>query len=85
MYPTPFLAQLLERDSSLLRRIWTALNAIPADQLLSEGRLYGGGLHKLEPRELAQVDASSIFSMIQIPKAKAVGQQLGMFDAGDCQ
>lgn len=85
MYPTPFLGQLLERDSSLLRRIWTALNAIPADQLVGEGRLYGGGLHKLEPKELAQVDASSIFSMIQIPKAKAVGQQLGMFDAGDYQ
>jgi hypothetical protein len=84
MYPTPFLARLLECDSSLLRRIWTALNAIPAAQLLGEGRLYGGGLHKLEPKELAQVDASSIFSMIQIPKATAVGQQLGMFDAGDC-
>ena len=64
MYPTPFLAELLKYDSSLLRRIWAALNAIPADQLLGEGRLYGGGLHKLEPKELAQVDASSIFSKL---------------------
>jgi adenine-specific DNA-methyltransferase len=85
MYPSPFLVQLLDRDCSMLRRIWTALNAIPADQLLGEGRLYGGGLHKLEPRELGQVDASSIFSMLQVAKATAAGPQLCIFDVGDRQ
>jgi methylase of polypeptide subunit release factors len=87
MYPTPFLSQLLKCDSSLLRRIWTALNAIPAEQLLAEGRLYGGGLHKLEPGELAQLDASSIFSELTLTQATAAGQQLRIFegDAADIQ
>ncbi len=34
------------------------------EQLLSEGRVYGGGLHKLEPRELANVDATAIAELI---------------------
>lgn len=55
MYPTPLLARALADDPSLLRRIWQMLNELTPDQLLGEGRVYGGGLHKLEPRELAQV------------------------------
>ena len=60
MYPTPTLARAIEKDSTLLRRIWEVLNKMPPERLLGEGRVYGGGLHKLEPRELANVDASAI-------------------------
>jgi len=45
---------------NLLRRVWEALNTLTPGQLLSEGRVYGGGLHKLEPKELANVDATVI-------------------------
>jgi adenine-specific DNA-methyltransferase len=79
MYPTPLLARSLERDPSLIRRIWQVLNAISPEQLLSEGRVYGGGLHKLEPRELANVDASTISRLIPEFSKPVSTLQLDMF------
>jgi adenine-specific DNA-methyltransferase len=55
MYPTERLAGALERDPSALRQVWSLLRGLAPDRLLGEGRVYGGGLHKLEPRELAHV------------------------------
>lgn len=55
MYPTPFLQERLTSDPALLDRVWQQLNAIVPEVLLGEGRVYGGGLHKLEPKELAKV------------------------------
>ena len=71
MYPTPLLARALRGDPDLIRRIWRVLNQIPVNELLGEGRVYGGGLHKLEPKELANVPASSIADLLSdscIPK-----------------
>ena len=33
-------------------------------QLLGEGRVYGGGLHKLEPKELGNVVAAAIAELL---------------------
>jgi adenine-specific DNA-methyltransferase len=55
MYPTPALQARLEREPELLDSIWEQLNEIAPEDLLGEGRVYGGGLHKLEPKELAKV------------------------------
>lgn len=64
MYPTPVLARALARDSTLIRRVWKALNELTPDELLGEGRVYGGGLHKLEPRELANVPVPGVADFI---------------------
>jgi len=72
MYPKTALAAALSRDSGLIRRVWQALNEITPDQLLSEGRVYGGGLHKLEPKELANVPVPQIAALLPhgSPRAK---------------
>jgi adenine-specific DNA-methyltransferase len=64
MYPTPALAETLAGDPTLIRRVWKALNRITPDQLLGEGRVYGGGLHKLEPKELANVPVPEIADIL---------------------
>ncbi len=55
MYPSQPLAGVLERDPAAIREVWSMLRAIEPEELLGEARVYGGGLHKLEPRELARV------------------------------
>lgn len=83
MYPTPLLARAMTSDPSLIRRVWAALNEITPDQLLDEGRVYGGGLHKLEPRELANVDASAIAELVPDARGQVSAEQLEMFDNDD--
>ncbi len=60
LYPTAAVAQAMERDPSLQNKAWQALNGIHPDALLGEGRVYGGGLHKLEPKELGNVPSAAL-------------------------
>ncbi len=64
MYPTRTFQRLLDADQGLMRKVWNALNALDIDDLLGEGRVYGGGLHKLEPKELANVSIPSLANLI---------------------
>lgn len=64
LYPTPALARAPQVHPTLIRRIWKILNQLSASELLHEGRVYGGGLHKLEPRELANVPVPWIAALL---------------------
>lgn len=64
LYPKPVLAQAIAGDRVLLRRIWEVLNRLCPNSILGEGRVYGGGLHKLEPKELGNVDAAAILDNV---------------------
>lgn len=81
MYPTVDLARVLERDATLMRRIWETLNRITPTELLGEGRVYGGGLHKLEPRELGSVNATFLANLIPQFSVRQKADQLGLFDS----
>jgi len=79
LYPTCALASELDRDPSLLRKIWIALNKLPPDMLLGEGRVYGGGLHKLEPRELSNVPATFIQDLLPQVSITKKEKQIELF------
>ena len=64
LYPRPFLLSNLRHRPELLRQLWLILNQIDVSLLLQEGRVYGGGLHKLEPRELARVSALPLIPLV---------------------
>ena len=64
LYPKPILSHALDSDPALLRKIWITLNSLPVNIILGESRVYGGGLHKLEPQELGNVPASFIAEML---------------------
>jgi adenine-specific DNA-methyltransferase len=64
LYPKPILARALEIEPELIFKIWEILNKIPAETLLGEGRVYGGGLYKMEPKELANVPADAIMALL---------------------
>ncbi len=78
LYPTALLNSYLERDESLIRRIWQVLNSISPEHLLGEGRVYGGGLHKLEPSELGSVRVPQIAQLL--PSDSLVAVQHSFFD-----
>ncbi len=65
LYPTALLASAIARSDALVRDIWQILNALTADRLLEQGRVYGGGLHKLEPRELAALRVPQIAALLR--------------------
>ena len=44
--------------------MFEALKRITPGQFVSEGRVYGGGLHKVEPKELAQIPARVVLESI---------------------
>ncbi len=79
MYPKPLLAKAIEQAPTILRHAWEMLNRITPEQLVGEGRVYGGGLLKLEPGELANVDASEIAVLIPDFKQILTGEQLDFF------
>jgi adenine-specific DNA-methyltransferase len=66
MYPKAQLASLLSKQPALLQLVWNALKSIPVQTLIHEGRVYGDGLHKLEPKELANAPAEEIVAAITL-------------------
>jgi len=64
LYPKPQIERELRNNPELKRQIWARLNEITELSMLAEGRVYGGGLHKLEPRELSNVPAKFILDVL---------------------
>ncbi|HEY1351837.1 MAG TPA: N-6 DNA methylase [Ktedonobacteraceae bacterium] len=53
--PRTGLLEALRSDPGVLGELWERLKSLSVEDLLREGRTYGGGLHKMEPGELANV------------------------------
>ncbi|CAD5989988.1 Modification methylase SalI [Planktothrix tepida] len=64
LYPKPVLAKVLLEKPELVKQVWEVLDRISDEALMSEGRVYGGGLHKLEPRELGNALAGKIVEVL---------------------
>lgn len=68
LYPRPALEAVLSEDAEVARILWSLLNEINVDELLQHGRVYGGGLYKLEPRELRGFPADIISQHLDLPR-----------------
>lgn len=78
MYPKTKLQRHLYQNPALKEIIWRALQAIPADQLIGEGRVYGGGLFKLEPKELGNLLIQDVFKDVE-PLLESIPYQQRLF------
>lgn len=80
LYPKPRLQAALKDNPLLTVNVWEALRSITGDMLMGEGRIYGGGLHKMEPRELSNVPADPVLSTIgQSASEFRIDSQLELF------
>jgi len=64
LYPKSRLQNVLRNHPQLAARVFDALQSVTPGQFISEGRVYGGGLHKVEPKELAQIPARTVLESI---------------------
>ena len=60
LYPREALSRLFRNDPEAAKSVWTLLQAIPANEFRRAGRCYGGGLQKMEPRELGDLNVSAL-------------------------
>ena len=63
LYPKDRMQRAMGARPELKRGIRKRLNGINPQTMLDEGRVYGGGLHKLEPKELGKVAAAAIAAL----------------------
>ena len=79
MYPRSGLAQLLRENYPLQIKFWTALNNIGINEIQNRSCVYDTAPGRLEPKELASVDAHRIARLVPglIPGPSA---QLSLFD-----
>ncbi len=66
LYPKPQYAYQLSNHDMLLK-VWKALNSIPSERMARGGRFYGGGLRKMEPKELMNIPVSEIGNIMSQP------------------
>jgi predicted RNA methylase len=59
LYPTNGLARLLRDHPEYAAEVFALLGAVTGHELRGEGRVYGGGLNKIEPSELARISAAA--------------------------
>lgn len=60
LQPKDNVLKLIKNNPKLIKEIKCFFDNIPITRLLDEGRVYGGGMYKLEPKELAQVQADEL-------------------------
>ena len=59
LYPRNGLALMLRQHADRAADVYALLRQITGHELRGEGRVYGGGLNKIEPNELARVSAAT--------------------------
>lgn len=60
LYPQRGLATMLRKHPERAVAVHELLGCVTGHELRGEGRVYGGGLHKIEPRELCRISAAAL-------------------------
>lgn len=76
LYPRNGLATMLRRHPERAEAVHALLGQVTGHELRGEGRVYGGGLNKIEPSELARISATSLIELWPeiVSVAKAQGK-----------
>ena len=76
LYPQAKLAAMLRHCPDRAGAVHTLLTGVSGHELRGEGRVYGGGLNKIEPSELARISAASFVHFW--PELEGFGVPQGM-------
>ena len=64
LYPKAELKDILSSNDGYEEEVWRMLSNIPSADIKACGRSYGGGLYKVEPKELANVPCDALSDWI---------------------
>jgi hypothetical protein len=74
LYPKGPLRAALAADPQRYAAVFAALHEIDRDMFLREGRVYGGGLYKMEPKELGRLPAELLLYALEGVEISRQGQ-----------
>ncbi|HQU41419.1 MAG TPA: hypothetical protein PK867_01350, partial [Pirellulales bacterium] len=63
LYPKDFIARPVAENAE---QVFAVLRSIQPRHFLSEGRVYGGGLYKMEPAELMRLPAGDLAKVLDL-------------------
>jgi adenine-specific DNA-methyltransferase len=69
MYPRESVQRFIGGDMTRARAVWRELAKIESHALSDRGRVYGGGLYKLEPRELSAIPAPGLAALMDFAQS----------------
>jgi adenine-specific DNA-methyltransferase len=78
LYPKKELAAAIKHQPELISSLWKMLKSIKPESLQGEGRVYGGELYKMEPRELGNISAEELISCLS-PLSVNVASQTSLW------
>jgi len=64
LYPKAEITEVLDKNPDYIKNIWHVLQSISRSDLVRQGRIYGGGLMKIEPRELSNVQCKKLHDLV---------------------
>jgi len=75
LYPIGPLRDLLTRRPEQGKTVFELLQRIDGGDLIKEGRVYGGGLYKMEPKELGRISAEAFVEALGLTVQQPVIQE----------
>ena len=72
LYPRNFIAPMLKKKAA---EVFETLRTIHSEHFVNEGRVYGGGLYKMEPAELMRLPVDGLADVLEV----RVSQQRNLF------
>jgi hypothetical protein len=58
------MKKFLQEYPEMLHTVWNIMNRIDPQHFIDEGRVYGGGLRKVEPAELMNIPVPEIEGLL---------------------
>ena len=80
LYPKGPLQVALRRDIALAQKVFDVLQSLDTNLIKGGGRVYGGGLFKMEPKELARICAEFLVSALGLEDQSPIPRQPNLFD-----
>lgn len=65
LYPIGILANILDQEPKIYEKVFDALKQLKTEEIISNGRVYGGGLYKIEPKELGKLSAKGLIGILK--------------------